>query len=294
MSGGFVQAVVKNTGGSGGGAVVANADGLIATGNGSTIIVFAGAAAGNAAVANCTDSANTTYKLWVQDTNNTSPNISPCLLWVGKPNASINSVSVTSTGKTSIIVIEDNSSNGNVDLAIINRNQAATAAPTTGNGTPNVAPESAYAFLYFGGATVGSSIIVPSGWIALSGPGFSANGANDDVAAGSTVQGMRKAVSTTASFNAQPTMASGTPTGFDSVLVTLYNNAGGIPTLFKIYSNGSIQANVFSQNVVLPPGVKYRLGANNVLQANGTIVTGNSKIKFQSNGQLICNNTIVV
>jgi hypothetical protein len=64
---------------------------------------------------------------------------------------------------------------------------------------------------------------------------------------------------------------------------------------FKLYANGAIQANVFTANVALPPGVVLRLGANNVLQANGLItLSGAGKIKIQSNGQLVCNNTIVV
>lgn len=68
-----------------------------------------------------------------------------------------------------------------------------------------------------------------------------------------------------------------------------------IPNVFKLYSNGAIQANVFTTNVALPTGIAFRLGANNVFQANGTIVqNGGGKIKFQANGQMICNNTIVV
>jgi hypothetical protein len=90
-----------------------------------------------------------------------------------------------------------------------------------------------------------------------------------------------------------------TPTGgFTTIIsVSVFGSSGSgtIPKIFKLYSNGAIQANSFTANVVLPPNVVLRFGANNVLQANGLITqSGAGKIKIQSNGQLICNNTIVV
>jgi hypothetical protein len=102
----------------------------------------------------------------------------------------------------------------------------------------------------------------------------------------------------TATGNAHATWTAPGTTGADNFQVLSISFAEGTPFVnkpFKFYSNGAIQANVFSQSVALPPSVVVRLLANNVFQANGTIVqNGAGKVSFLANGQVICNNTIVV
>jgi len=255
---GFVQAVAKNGGGSGGGITIANADGLIATTNGSTVLVFLGAAA---SLANITvsDPLGTVYTVKANDVNG---GLSPSMLWVGKPNGSANSITIGggTVGKVSAIVIEDNSSNGTIDQVAINPEQAATNSPTSGTVNTVIAAETAYGFLFDGAASLSgqTGTITPGGggWVNLTGPNL-ANGANDNTTAGATIYGMRRTLSSTGTYQANNSLGS-TPTGLTSVIITLMNagaNGGGgnanSTVAMKFYANGTFQAaNLIATGVI--------------------------------------------
>jgi hypothetical protein len=111
--------------------------------------------------------------------------------------------------------------------------------------------------------------------------------------------------STTGGIEYQNNVTSGT--NVTATWTSSFNNKGGAfiisvksaaltnPITFRMYANGAFQANSFTANVALPSKVVIRLGANGAIQANGLITqAGTGKIKIQANGQLLCNNTIVV
>lgn len=71
------------------------------------------------------------------------------------------------------------------------------------------------------------------------------------------------------------------------------NSSVVLPTRFKIYANGAIQANAFIQ-APLPSGIAMRFYSNNALHVANLVSTGTGKIKLFANGQLSVNSTIIV
>jgi hypothetical protein len=77
-----------------------------------------------------------------------------------------------------------------------------------------------------------------------------------------------------------------------TVTVALSDSVTAAANVFRMFSNGSIQAHLFSQGP-LPANTAMRMYSNNTLHS-ANLVTGYPNIKLYANGTLQCNTTIIV
>jgi len=103
-------------------------------------------------------------------------------------------------------------------------------------------------------------------------------------------------ITTPGSYQALFNQASSASEDCSCVALILQGVGGAAPiaNVFKMYANGAIQANAFIQSA--PPGnILMRFyGPNNAIQVANINANGGGYIKLLANGQLVCNNTIIV
>jgi hypothetical protein len=260
---------------SGGGNVNSNS---FSTNTGSAIYVFCVAATG---VFTVTDNKGNHYVSAGAQVNNTSDVLTLAAVYANNITGGANTIwSVTSNVNQSIdYYVVEMVGAGNPSLNQYFGNTGLLGDPTHGPVTTNTTNQYVLSFFADNGTAVT----------------FTPSNSFTQLANTTTHTVMGVAAPTAGVYDPAVTFA---PSGGRTQIITLSvlsSGGGTVPNLFKLYANGAIQANVFTPNVALPPKVVLRLGANNVLQANGLItINGGGKLKIQANGQLICNNTIVV